>query len=195
MNVLLLVAALNVEVLARLLNLPFQERRAVPTPLPLKLHGTLVAHDPRFSLALIDRRSVFVGDELYGLTVRSISRGCVVLSAPCASEAGDQELCMQPKLAASPDGAHASSGLHVPLADFARWMNVRIAPVPDGFKVFGIPPGSLYEQLGVKSGDTVRKVNGRPVDFSVLSLVHPGAHLTVELERNGQPYVLEGQLD
>jgi general secretion pathway protein C len=193
MNLLLVVALLNVEAVARLLNLSLQERKVVPARLPLKLHGTMIAHEPRFSLALIDRRSVFVGDEVEGLTVRSISRGCVVLDAP--DETSSQELCMQPRAADPARESRAPGELHAALTDFAKWTSVRVVPVPNGFKLFNVPPHSIYEQLGIQSGDIVRKLNGRPVDFSLLPLVHPGAHLAVELERNGQPYVLEGQLD
>lgn len=35
---------------------------------------------------------------------------------------------------------------------------------PDGWRIFGVPPGGLLEAVGLVPGDTVEEVNGRRVD-------------------------------
>lgn len=160
----------------------------------------MVAQDERFSLALVDAHTVGKGDVLEGRTVRGITKGCVLFDAEelCMRGAGDG-LLFDPAARAGSDRDAPKSSLapfhHVSLADFPRFTQIRVLPVPNGFKLAAIPKGSIYEELGIQSGDIVRTVNGKPVDFGALQLVKPGAVLRVELERNGQLYALEGQLD
>ncbi len=197
MKALATAAVLSVEALARLFNLPAREveRKIVPARSPLKLHGTLVAQDERYSLALVEGRTVAVGDRIGGATVRSISKGCVVLDAiaPQGAPGGSEEHCMQPRAAAEPTSSTGGPLLHAKLSDFAEWGTARIVPTPKGLKLLAVP--KIAQALGVQPGDLLTKVNGKPVDFSALALVRPGAVLSVELERNGQPFTLEGQLD
>jgi len=183
MTALVIAAALSVEALARLFNLPVQERKVVPARLPLKLNGTLVAQDERFSLAVVEGRTVAIGDRIGGASVRSISKGCIVLE-------DDQEHCMQPR---APEPDRGGPLLHAKLSDFAEWSRTRIVPAPNGLKLLAVP--KVAEALGVQAGDVLTRINGKPVDFSALPLIKPGAVLRVELERNGQPFTLEGQLD
>ncbi|MBC7741235.1 MAG: PDZ domain-containing protein [Bdellovibrionaceae bacterium] len=35
---------------------------------------------------------------------------------------------------------------------------------PDGFKIIDVEKGSIYEQLGLKPGDVIKSVNGKPVN-------------------------------
>ncbi len=178
-------AALDASAVARLLKLSLheQERPRAPARLSVKLHGTMVAHDRRFSFALVDAHTVFEGDVLEGRTVRGITQGCVLFDT--------EELCMQPRAATG----STEPKRHVALASFMQWPQIRIVPTPAGFKILHVPKGSIYEDLGVQSGDVLKTVNGKPADLQVLPLVKPGAVLRVELERNGQLYALEGQLD
>lgn len=184
-----LLAVLDRDAVARLLRLSLAEAEQPRTParLAVKLQGTLVSHEPRFSIALVDGKSVFIGDTLEGHPVRAITKGCVLFDR--------EELCMEPKAAAA--SAERSGPRHVAVADLPRFTQggVRVVPVPNGFKLFGIAKGSIYEELGIQSGDIVRTVNGKPVDFSAIQLVRPGAYVKVEFERAGQLFALEGQLD
>ena len=158
----------------------------------------MVAQDERFSLALVDRHTVFKGDVLEGRTVRGITQRCVLFDSEelCMTGNGDRHLFAQAETASvgSPKSS-LSPFHHVSVADFAKFTQVRVLPVPNGFKLAAIPKGSIYEELGIQSGDIVRTVNGKPVDFGALQLLKPGAVLRVELDRNGQLYALEGQLD
>lgn len=194
-------AALDAAAVARLLKLSLheQERPREPARLAVKLHGTMVAHDRRFSFALVEGRSVFVGDRVEGRLVTDVVRGCLLFEFEelCLQKKGDRHLfgsaagdvanVRDPKRSPSPF-------FHVTLSSFIH-PQLRIVPTPGGFKILNVPKGSIYEDLGIQSGDILKTVNGKPATFEVLPLVKPGAVLRVELERNGQLYALEGQLD
>lgn len=74
-------------------------------------------------------------------------------------------------------------------------MQARIVPafrdgVPQGFKLFSIRPGSLYEQLGLKNGDVIVSINGYRMNsperaLELYSALTNAQHLGVELEREG----------
>jgi general secretion pathway protein C len=192
-----LLGVLDPQAVARLLQLSLTEQQQPERPraaarLAVKLHGTMVAQDERFSLALVDARTIGKGDVLEGRTVRGITKGCVLFDT--------EELCMGKKgpgpVFDDPAPKRGQAPFHhVALSDFARFTQIRVLPVPNGFKLAAIPKGSIYEELGIQSGDILRTVNGKPVDLGALQLVKPGAVLRVELERNGQLFALEGQLD
>jgi general secretion pathway protein C len=75
-------------------------------------------------------------------------------------------------------------------------MQARIMPgfrdgVLQGFRIFSILPGSVYEQLGLKNGDTITSINGSRLDSpeKMLDLYAKLAQadlVEVELERQGQ---------
>lgn len=61
-----------------------------------------------------------------------------------------------------------------------------------GFKIFAIQPGSLYEKLGLQSGDVVRRINGMTLDnpekaLEVYTQLREAHLIRLELERQGQP--------
>ncbi|MBL8950012.1 MAG: hypothetical protein JNK82_04490 [Myxococcaceae bacterium] len=151
------------------------------------MHGTLVDRDARYSFAIVEGRTVAVGDAVGAARVLTISKGCVVLD-------DGEAHCMQPRAAAPASAAGADPGRpHFSLSRIADWAQARIVPVANGFKLIVVPKPAA--ELGVQAGDVLVGVNGRRADFSVLPLVQAGAVLKVELERNGQRYTLEGQLD
>ncbi len=60
-----------------------------------------------------------------------------------------------------------------------------------GFRVMGIVPGSLLEQLGLRSGDVVLAVNGEEIDSSnkallLVDAMQTKARVTVLVERSGE---------
>lgn len=60
----------------------------------------------------------------------------------------------------------------------------------NGFKLFAIKPGSIYEQLGLQNGDIVLKVNGIALDSPAKALELYGdlqnlTELTIDYEREG----------
>jgi general secretion pathway protein C len=64
--------------------------------------------------------------------------------------------------------------------------------VANGFKLFSIQPGSLYASIGVENGDVIQRVNGYEINSPEKALelyqkLRESSHVTIELERNGQP--------
>ena len=79
--------------------------------------------------------------------------------------------------------------------DQARW--ARIVPRvdgqgrPAGFTLYRIHPSSIFALLGLKSGDAIRAVNGRPltpeVALSLYSRLQSTSHVQVSFDRRGKP--------
>lgn len=64
--------------------------------------------------------------------------------------------------------------------------------VANGFKLFSIQPASLYSAIGVENGDVIQRVNGYEINSPEKALelyqkLRESSHVTIELERNGQP--------
>jgi general secretion pathway protein C len=60
----------------------------------------------------------------------------------------------------------------------------------NGFKIFSIRPGSLYQKLGLQNGDVIRKINGYAIDspekaLEIYSKLRESSRIEVELERRG----------
>lgn len=64
--------------------------------------------------------------------------------------------------------------------------------VANGFKLFSIQPGSLYSSIGVENGDVIQRVNGYEINspekaLELYTKLRESSHVSIELERNGQP--------
>ncbi len=64
--------------------------------------------------------------------------------------------------------------------------------VANGFKLFSIQPGSLYSAIGIENGDVIQRINGYEINspdkaLEIYTKLREANHVTVELERNGQP--------
>ncbi|ACG71960.1 conserved hypothetical protein [Anaeromyxobacter sp. K] len=64
--------------------------------------------------------------------------------------------------------------------------------VANGFKLFSIQPGSLYASIGIENGDVIQRVNGYELNSPEKALelyqkLRDSGHVTIELERQGQP--------
>jgi general secretion pathway protein C len=62
---------------------------------------------------------------------------------------------------------------------------------PNGFKLYAIRPGSIYSLIGMKNGDTIQAVNGRPMTtpdkaLEVYTKVRNASHLTISFSRRGK---------
>lgn len=65
-----------------------------------------------------------------------------------------------------------------------------------GFKLTKIEPGSVYQQLGLKDGDVVKKINGEaPISLDAfgasLSKAKSGEKVKVLIERQGKEEAFE----
>ncbi len=62
----------------------------------------------------------------------------------------------------------------------------------EGFKLVGVRPGSLYRSIGVRSGDVIKSVNGKPIDspnkaLELFEQLKKSSNIQLEIERRGQP--------
>jgi general secretion pathway protein C len=62
----------------------------------------------------------------------------------------------------------------------------------EGFKLVGVRPGSLYRSIGVRSGDVIKSVNGKPIDspnkaLDLFEQLKASSSIQLEIERRGQP--------
>jgi general secretion pathway protein C len=64
-----------------------------------------------------------------------------------------------------------------------------------GFRLFAIRRGSLFDKIGLKNGDIIRNINGKPIDdptkaLAMLEQLRNVSNLNVEVTRNRQPKTL-----
>ena len=67
---------------------------------------------------------------------------------------------------------------------------------PQGFKVVGVRPGSLYSHLGVRSGDVIKAVNDDEINspnkaLELFDKLKTSNNVTVTVERRGKPVNLD----
>jgi general secretion pathway protein C len=67
---------------------------------------------------------------------------------------------------------------------------------PQGFKIVGVRPGSLYSHIGVRSGDVLKGVNGEEITspnkaLELYEQLKNSSNVNVEIERRGRPVNLE----
>jgi type II secretory pathway component PulC len=74
------------------------------------------------------------------------------------------------------------------------WNDVRIVPgfengLPVGVRLTHVRPGSIYTQLGLRSGDAITRINGRALDvesaLSAYEALKNARRFDVELRRDG----------
>ena len=63
---------------------------------------------------------------------------------------------------------------------------------PNGFKLYAIRPGSMYDLIGLKNGDTVHSINGLEMStpdkaLEVYTRVRNASHLTINFTRGSDP--------
>ncbi|AEI65772.1 type II secretion system protein GspC [Corallococcus macrosporus] len=199
---------------------PGSSAASLNTSLRVKLLGTLVANDSKWSLASVEDleskriRSVMTGDELLGARIVTIERERITFSINGREEfihadnAGG--VPPAPVLAnAVPTnagiravGEHAYEVSRNTIEDALANMDglltqARVVPAfrdgkPQGFKVFSVRKGSLYEQLGLQSGDVLRRINGVSLEtperaLEAFALLRGSPHLELDIERGGTP--------
>jgi len=63
--------------------------------------------------------------------------------------------------------------------------------MPNGYKVFQIVPGSIYDKLGLKNGDVVQGLNGEEINdpgkaFEMLNQLKSSNHVEITIKRSGK---------
>lgn len=186
-----------------------------------KLVGTLTSREPFWSLASVEDldsrrvRSLRVGDVLQDAEVVVIERERIIVTREGQQEVIDREGPGGPPSTGAPVSASSDSGggirrvgehtYEVPdsYLDLDQWTRgsaltqARIVPSfkdgkPQGFKLFSIRPGSVYERLGLQSGDVLQRINGIALDSTEKALeqymlLKKFRHLEVDIDRGGLP--------
>ncbi len=197
---------LEPERLSRAFGTPLRPRSAnAPTrPLPLKLVGTLDEH----AAAMVEPttgqcRTLRIGDLWNGVELMKVGHGHVTLR----HDGRVEELGIGNTLAPTglPIVLSSSGGaLSMRRADLDRQLpellpqlmsGGRVVPAFQngamaGFRLVAIRPGSLYEQLGLKSGDLLQAVNGQPlaspeVVMGLMARLRDQRTVTVAVDRGG----------
>jgi len=68
----------------------------------------------------------------------------------------------------------------------------------DGFRIYAISSGSIYDKVGLKNGDTVHSVNGRPIitpddALEVYTNVRQAERILLSLTRRGRKLAIDIQ--
>jgi general secretion pathway protein C len=63
--------------------------------------------------------------------------------------------------------------------------------VANGYKLFQIVPGSIYDKLGLQNGDVIQGLNGSPINdpgkaFEMLSELKTSSHLELQVKKDGK---------
>lgn len=184
-----------------------------------KLVGTLTSRVPFWSLASVEDldsrrvRSLRVGDVLQDAEVVVIERERIIVTREGQREVIDGKGPEGPPWTVAPVSAGNERGgdirrvgehtYEVPATylDPDSWTQgsaltqARIVPSfkegrPQGFKLFSIRPGSVYEKLGLQNGDVIQRLNGVALDSTEKALeqymlLKTSRHLEVDIDRGG----------
>ncbi|WP_147470302.1 type II secretion system protein GspC [Corallococcus sp. AB049A] len=173
---------------------------AAPEPPPdlprstlgIRLLGTLVAQDPRWSMASIHElpagsaHSLMVSDVIQGARVFAIERERILLLVDGRLEYVDGTGSVAPsRVNIQPGASGLGRGIRetgpdtriVPREDVTEAlthlpelsMQARVVPAfkdgrPVGFKLFSIREDSFYSRLGLRNGDVLQRINGLDLD-------------------------------
>ncbi len=82
------------------------------------------------------------------------------------------------------------------LASCARFVPAMQGGRPDGFRVYAIHPGSLFDKLGMQNGDRVVTINGMSLAtpdqaLGIYSKLRNASHLSMQLDRHGSLTTLD----
>lgn len=189
-----------------------------PTSLKIKLLGT-VTGDPENSFSVIEetdkkKQGLYrVGDSVQDAVVKMILRGKIVLRV----SNHDEILIMEEPVSSITAGRDGiSSGgkgqdsiitvsqaeLQDSLKNINRlMMQVRIRPhfkegKANGLAVSRIKADSIFARLGLRNGDVIQGINGKPITSpdDVLSLYNSlksGSSISLQMDRKGETKILE----
>ena len=177
----------------------------------ISLRGT-IAGPKEIARAIIEdgkeQKSYRIGDEIKGAILRAIHRNKVIMDVggqeqmliiedveakPAASQKASQA-ARPPRGVPSPS---ADSGLTNVMKNLDEYIGkARVVPYfkggePYGFRVSNLNNDAMIYELGVRSGDVIRSVNGIPIRtpedaFSAYQQFQNESSVQVELERNGE---------
>jgi len=183
----------------------------------IDLKGT-VAGGAKYGFAIIEekgrrkQRLVKVGDVVTGAKVVRIRRNAIDLLVNDRQSTLEMlvmkkgPILTPPKAVAAPtfsssaivvsrsliQNAMSNMGNILSQAQIRPYMN---AGVPDGFIVNSIQPGSLYQKMGIVSGDIIQEVNSRKIRtledvMGLLNTIRSGSSLSLGIRRREKSEML-----
>ncbi|MDX2498396.1 MAG: type II secretion system protein GspC [Desulfobacterales bacterium] len=188
-----------------------------PTDLKLKLLGT-VTGDEKEAYAVTEdtavrRQNLYkIGDAIQNATLKMILREKVVLNVNGKDEIlGIEKVREEPKTGRSFERKSASSSRNITikrsqidtaLQDVNTLMKqVRIQPhfqngKPDGLRLTGVRPNSIFYKMGLKSGDIIIGVDGKNIEsvddaLKFYQSLQSASKVQLELKRRGRPKTID----
>jgi len=192
-----------------------------PTDLKLKLLGT-VTGDEKEAYAVIEdtavrRQNLYkIGDTIQDATLKMILREKVVLNVNGKDEIlGIEEVREERKTDRSPERKSASgsqnitikrSQIDTALQDVNTLMKqVRIQPhfqngKPDGLRLTGVRPNSIFYNMGLKSGDIIMGVDGKNIEsvddaLKFYQSLQSASKVQLQVKRRGRPKTIEYNIE
>jgi len=192
-----------------------------PTELKLKLLGT-VTGDEKEAYAVIEdtdvrRQNLYkVGDTIQNATLKMILREKVVLNVNGKDEIlGIEKVREEGKTGRSPERKIASTSRNITikrsqidtaLQDVNTLMKqVRIQPhfqngKPDGLRLTGVRPNSIFYKMGLKSGDIIMGVDGKNIEsvddaLKFYQSLQSASRVQLQLKRRGRPKTIEYNIE
>jgi general secretion pathway protein C len=191
---------------------PAEPEKLAPTTLKLTLWGTVTGTSDVW--AVIEDKAVRqqalyqVGDLVQGARVKDILRHQVILTV----EGTDQVLEMETQRTGKPGPVSPGVPVHPSLSqtgtgdmpgsmlleDAGEIMKqIKFRPyfsqgAPDGLMVYGIRPGSIFTQIGLRNGDIIKEVNGMPITtaadgMGMLAEIQGSEDIGMVVIRRGKP--------
>lgn len=212
------------------------EENIEETPLNLRLRGTVVNENPRYSFAIIEDKKgrdsklgiYYIGDSVQDkAVVKKIERKRVFLERGGKIEVlklfEDNEVIKKllpsshakvkkrRKRRSEDIGIRAVSEssyildqeeVDKALSNLSNLLTqARVVPhfkkgKPDGFRIFAIRPNSLFQKIGLKNGDILKRINGLDITttedaLAAFQSLRNETNLTLDLERDKERFTFD----
>ena len=192
-----------------------------PTELKLKLLGTVTGNEKEAYAVIEDtdvrRQNLYkVGDTIQNATLKMILREKVVLNVNGKDEIlGIEKVREEWKTGRFPERKIASTSRNITikrsqidtaLQDVNTLMKqVRIQPhfqngKPDGLRLTGVRPNSIFYKMGLKSGDIIMGVDGKNIEsvddaLKFYQSLQSASRVQLQLKRRGRPKTIEYNIE
>jgi general secretion pathway protein C len=192
-----------------------------PRELKLKLLGTVTGNEKEAYAVIEDtdvrRQNLYkVGDTIQNATLKMILREKVVLNVNGKDEIlGIEKVREEGKTGRSPERKIASTSRNITikrsqidtaLQDVNTLMKqVRIQPhfqngKPDGLRLTGVRPNSIFYKMGLKSGDIIMGVDGKNIEsvddaLKFYQSLQSASRVQLQLKRRGRPKTIEYNIE
>ncbi len=192
-----------------------------PTELKLKLLGTVTGDKNQAYAVIVDsagkEQNLYrTGDSIQNATLKAILREKVVLRVNGRDEILEIEEIRTSEKATVPPQRSAMAGpenltikrsqVQAAVEDVNSLMKqVRIRPhftdgKPDGLRLTGIRPDSIFRNMGLRSGDIITGVNGKPIEsvddaLKFYQSLQSSSNVQLQLKRRGQEKTIDYKIE